>query len=264
MRNRVISVILHFRYRVLEYLRLRIARYNNRKKNTKAGCEPLISITIPTYDRGQLLLDRTLPSIFAQTYKNFEIIIVGDFAVSDTVKILSGISDSRVRFVNLSKRTKYPDDPKLRWFISGVDPSNHGIDLANGEWICYFDDDDIMDPNYLRSLLNFAENGDFEFVAGLYEEDRNGVKSIQGWKSDKYPEFGGHSTWMYRSYLKFFKYNIHSWRKKYNRPQDIDFQIRMKQAGVRMQLFEQVVSYIRPRPGNTTIGLDARLEECEK
>jgi hypothetical protein len=69
---------------------------------------------------------------------------------------------------------------------------------------------------------------------------------------------------MYRSYLKFFKYNIHSWRKKYNRPQDIDFQIRMKQAGVRMQLFEQVVSYIRPRPGNTTIGLDARLEECEK
>ena len=162
---------------------------------------------------------------------------------------------------NLSKRTKYPKDPKLRWFVSGVDPSNYGIELAKGKWVCYFDDDDIMTPDYIESLLSFAESGDYEFVAGLYEEDRNGIISIQGEKSEQCPEFGGHSTWMYRSYLSFFKYNINSWRKSYNCPQDIDFQLRMNSAGVRMELLKKVVSYIKPRPGNVTIGLDARMED---
>ena len=118
-----------------------------------------------------------------------------------------------------------------------------------------------MAPNYLESLIDFARNGNYEFVAGLYEEERNGVNSVQGQKSSQYPEFGGHSTWLYRSYLSFFKYNINSWRKSYNCPQDIDMQLRMKDAGVRMELLEKVVSYIKPRPGNTTIGLDARMED---
>jgi len=261
MLNRFISAIVYIKYRVFEFLFLRVARIKNSKKYLEMKKKPLISITIPTYDRGSLLIDRTLPSIYAQTYENFEVIIVGDCATNDTVSILSDISDPRVSFVNLPKRTKYPEDPRLRWFISGVDPSNHAINMAKGDWICYFDDDDIMSPNYLKSLLYFAETEDLEFVAGLYEEERNGVKSIQGQKSDNHIEFGGHSTWMYRSYLNFFKYNIHSWRKKHNRPQDIDFQIRMHKAGVRMDLLNQVVSYIKPRPGNKTIGLDARLAE---
>lgn len=220
---------------------------------------PLISITIPTYDRGQLLVDRTLPSILAQTYQNFEIIIVGDCCIDETPNILSRVKDPRVKFINLSKRTKYPADPTLRWFISGVGPCNHALDLARGKWICYFDDDDIMAPDYLENLLRCAQQGNYEFVAGLYEEERDGVRSVRGHQTDKEPEFGGHSTWIYRSYLRFFKYNINSWRKSYNCPQDIDLQLRMMSAGVRMKGLNKVVSYIRPRPGLQTIGLAARL-----
>lgn len=259
--NKLISFFVSLKYSLSEPFLLVLARKLYGQNYNKKNQSPLISIAIPTYDRGQLLVDRTLPSIFSQTYQNFEVIIVGDCCVKDTDKILSRLQDPRVKFVNLLKRTKYPKELKLRWFISGVAPSNRGIELAQGKWICYFDDDDIMAPNYLESLLAFAEKGDYEFVAGLYEEERNGVKSVQGQKSSQYPEFGGHSTWMYRSYLKFFKYNINSWRKEYNCPQDIDLQLRMKDAGVRMELLEKVVSYIKPRPGNTTIGLDARMEE---
>ena len=259
--NKIISTVNAVQYSIIEPLLLKRARKRYEWEYTQKDQSPLISITIPTYDRGKLLIERTLPSIFAQTYSNFEIIIVGDCCVESTKSILSTLDDSRVKFINLKKRTKYPSDPKLRWFISGVAPSNYGIDLAQGEWICYFDDDDIMAPDYLESLIDFAKNGNYEFVAGLYEEERNGVKSVQGQKSNQYPEFGGHSTWLYRSYLSFFKYNINSWRKSYNCPQDIDMQLRMKDAGVRMELLEKVVSYIKPRPGNMTIGLDARLEE---
>jgi len=64
--------------------------------------------------------------------------------------------------------------------------------------------------------------------------------------------------------LKYFKYNINSWRKSYNCPQDIDMQLRMEKVGVRMKCLNKVVSYIRPRPGLNTICLAARLVSEEK
>ena len=251
------------KYSLLEPTKLKIARKRFEHLYELPDESPLVSITIPTYNRGQLLVDRTLPSILAQTYQNVEVIIVGDCCVDDTPNILANVRDPRVRFINLPKRTKYPNDPTLRWFVSGVDPSNYGIDVAKGKWICYFDDDDIMAPHYIEHLLRFAQKGNYEFVAGLYEEERDGVKNIRGHRTDKNLEFGGHSTWMYRSYLRFFKYNINSWRKSYNCPQDIDLLLRMIRAGVRIEVLNEVVSYIRPRPGCAKIGLAARLDGNE-
>jgi glycosyltransferase involved in cell wall biosynthesis len=262
LKDKVITFANSVRFLLTESIYLKISRALNEHLFVSTEDEtPLISITIPTYDRGKLLVDRTLPSIFAQTYQNFEIIIVGDCCVDETSEILSLITDPRVKFINLPKRTKYPEDPKLRWFISGVAPSNYALKIAKGKWISYFDDDDIMLPNYLEDLLQFAREGNFEFVAGLYEEERDGILNIVGHRSKEYPEFGGHSTWMYRSYLRFFRYNINSWRKSYNKPQDIDLMLRMLKAGVRMGGLNKVVSCIRPRPGETKIGLAARLNE---
>lgn len=259
LQDRLISSFNSARYGITEPVLLRLARLRHQASYTNRNERPLISITIPTYDRGKLLVERTLPSIFRQTYENFEVIVAGDCCVDDTPEILASVKDPRFRFINLPKRTKYPDDTTLRWFVSGVAPSNYGIDVARGKWITYFDDDDIMAPDFLESLLEFAQSGDHEFVAGLCEAEREGVLSVQGRQQESKPEFGCHCTWMYRSYLRFFKYNINSWRKSYNCPQDIDFQLRMKHAGVRMKSLDKVVSYIRPRPGLNTIGLDARL-----
>lgn len=263
IKNRLISVLNNLWFGISEPVLLRIARLKFSKSYKIHDAKPLITITIPTFDRGRLIIDRTLPSILNQTYSNFEVLIIGDCAVGETPEILAKIEDPRVIFINLTKRTKYPDDPMLRWFISGVGPSNYAIDIAKGKWICYFDDDDIMSPTYLEDLLCFAQNGNYEFVAGLYEEERDGILNIVGNKSKDHVEFGGHSTWMYRSYLRFFKYNINSWRKSYNKPQDIDMLLRMHKAGVRMELLNKVVSYVRPRPGAKRIGLQARLDGNE-
>lgn len=261
--DKFISFLNFAKYSLTEPFLLKINRFLYSKNYEVKNDNPLISITIPTFDRGQLLIDRTLPSILSQSYVNFEVLIIGDCCIDNTPEILSGITDPRVKFFNLKKRTKYPNDPKSRWFISGVKPSNYALKISKGKWICYFDDDDIMSPHYLERLLRFAQIGNFEFVAGLYEEDRDGNLNIKGYKEPGKIEFGGHSTWMYRSYLKFFKYNINSWRKSYNRPQDIDLFLRMHNAGVVMENFKEVVSYIRPRPGQKKIGLDARLEKNE-
>ena len=204
LQDRLISGFNSLRYGTIEPVLLRLARSRHEASYADSAERPLISITIPTYDRGQLLVDRTLPSIFNQTYENFEVIVVGDCCIDDTPDILSKVEDPRFRFINLPLRTKYPADPTLRWFVSGVAPSNYALDIARGKWITYFDDDDIMAPHFLESLLEFAQAGNHEFVAGLYEEERDGVRSVRGQQEQSQPEFGGHSTWLYRSYLRFF------------------------------------------------------------
>src|SRR5690242_4802472 len=48
--------------------------------------DPLVSVTIPTYNLGQILVERTIPSVLAQTYKNWELIVYGDVCTDDTVE----------------------------------------------------------------------------------------------------------------------------------------------------------------------------------
>ena len=259
--NVFVHFILQLYINLIEPYRIKFARRKYKKK-----LNPLVSIIIPTYNRGDILISRTLPSILNQTYKNIEIIIVGDNCQDETGTLIKKKFPhiQNLNFINLNKRGNYPIEISNRWFVAGCVPGNEGLNVSKGDWIVWFDDDDIMASDHIESLLNFAINGNFEFVAGLYEEERFGKKEILGYRTDSIPEFGGHSTWMYRSYLKYFKYNINSWRKKWNKPADIDLQLRMMNCGVRMASLEKVVSYIIPRPGLETIGLDAHFLKNEK
>jgi O-antigen biosynthesis protein len=262
IRNCVLATMKAARYAVVEPVQLRLARAAHQAEYSDRKANPLVSVVIPTYDRGQLLVERTLPSILTQTYSHLEIIIVGDCSPAATVALLDRPVDPRVQFINRPTRQDYPRDPRLRWYVSGNDATNYGYSLARGKWLAYFDDDDVMTPDHIEALLRFAQRGDYEFVAGLYEEERNGRREVRGHRIPDGPEFGGHGTWLRRSYLKMFRYNNDSWRKSYNRPQDIDCQLRMRRAGVRMELLEQVVSYVLPRPGQSTVGLEARLADA--
>jgi glycosyltransferase involved in cell wall biosynthesis len=263
IQDKLISGFNSIRYSITEPVLLRVARVCYARYYSNPAGEPLVSVMIPTYNRGQLLVERTLPSIFAQTYQNLEVVIVGDCCTDNTSELLAQIKDPRVRFFNLPQRGKYPEDVSCHWFVAGTKPTNKALRLIRGKWIAWLDDDDVFTPDHIETLLRFAQKGKYEFVAGLYEEERNGQRIVVGYRSDEYPEYGGHSTWMYRSYLRFFRYNINSWRKSWNRPADIDLQLRMHAAGVMMGASENVVTYVLPRPGLSTVGLAAHEMECE-
>ena len=94
------------------------------------GEEPLISVTIATYNRGRLLVERTLPSVLCQTYQNFEIVVVGDHCADDTSRLIAEIKDPRIRFHNLPERPWYPDDKKERWRIAGVEAITPAHDIS--------------------------------------------------------------------------------------------------------------------------------------
>jgi len=279
--DRIICGLNSCRYALREPILLKIARSRFERLYSNPLENPFITVYIPTYNRGEILTRRAVPSVLVQTYKNFELVIVGDCCTDNTESLLSKIGDSRIRFYNLPKRERrYPPRVENHWFAGPVVPANKALELVQGKWIARIDDDDMWTEDHLESLLRFAQRDNYEFVSGQYISQRYGKKSmIDGVKVDgsyynphikddstnKSPKIGGTSTWLYRSYLRFFKYNINCWRKKWNRVNDTDITVRIYKAGVRMGFLENVIGYVFPRPGEKTLGLDAyKIQEKQK
>lgn len=262
--DKLISNYNEFYYNLTEPVLLRLARVRLEAIYKQPDSEPLISVYTPTYNRGSLLTERALPSVLAQTYKNFEYIIVGDCCTDNTEELLSKINDKRVEFYNLPEKSQgYPLTAEGRWLAGPVGAANQALKMVRGKWLARIDDDDIFTKDHLEILLRFAQENDYEFVSAAYVEERYGQRRIENAEHD-HPRIGGTQTWLYRSYLKFFKYNINCWRKSWNKVNDIDLQVRMHRAGVRMGFLDKVTAYVLPRPGEETIGLDAYKKAEEK
>jgi len=266
------------RYSLLEPLQLYFSRLKYQKLYTKKEDSPLISVYIPTYNRAEILIKRSVPSVLAQTYKNFELIIIGDHCTDNTVEMVNKIKDPRIRFNNLPTRGyRYPPTVENHWFAGPVVAANNALRMIRGKWIARIDDDDIWTPDHLEKLLRFAQAGNYEFVSAQIKEERYGKrkiidgceaqgsyynKKVKPVKGDN-PKIGGTQTWLYRSYLKFFKYNINCWRKDINRVNDLDISMRIFKAGVRMGFLSEPVTLCIPRPGEETVGLDAYKDKKE-
>ena len=277
-KNDVICSFKSVYYNVFEPFKLK----KERKKHEleyKDDSNPLITVFTPTYNRGKILIERALPTVLSQTYKNIEYLIIADCCTDNTAELVANYDDERIRFYSITERGyRYPQTAENNWLAGPVIASNKALELATGKWITRLDDDDTWTPDHLEVLVNFVYEGDYEFVSGLYETIRYNEKSIvdgeyaQGpyyTKKNKTPKgdnpkIGGVQTWLYRSYLKFMKFNIDCWRKKWNRVNDIDISYRMFKAGVRMGFIDKVLAFTSPRPGEETIGLTAYLEAEKK
>jgi len=91
---------------------------------------PRVSVVIPTYNRPEFL-DRAMQSVLAQTYGNFELLVVhnGPFLELRNVVMRHELRDSRVKYHYLEK-------------ANPVTARNYGIENSKGEYIAFLDDDD--------------------------------------------------------------------------------------------------------------------------
>lgn len=101
---------------------------------------PLVSIIIPTYNRANLI-GETLNSILAQSYNNWECIVVDDGSIDNTAEILSS-------YVKKDSRIKYCHRPSHH-LSGGNGARNYGLKKAIGAYLIFFDSDDIMTPDHL-------------------------------------------------------------------------------------------------------------------
>jgi glycosyltransferase involved in cell wall biosynthesis len=102
--------------------------------------DPTFSIVITTYNRARIVC-RCIDACFAQTFSDFEIVVVDDGSADDTQAVLA----------------KRYDDPRLRVVAHksnrGINPSRHtGATNAKGEWVIVVDSDDELMPNALERL----------------------------------------------------------------------------------------------------------------
>jgi len=116
-------------------------------------CEPLVSVCIATMNRAELLIERALSSLAAQTYHNLQIIVVGDHCTDDTAERIAGLRDPRITYVNLPKRGPYPPSGWDRWLVGGTWPGNRALALVEGDFVTELDEDDTYDPRRIEILL---------------------------------------------------------------------------------------------------------------
>jgi glycosyltransferase involved in cell wall biosynthesis len=106
------------------------------------GVTPLVSVVIPTYNRSDLLVE-TLQSVFAQTFRDFEVIVVDDGSTDDTLERLS-LFRERVRVISQPN--------------GGVGVArNRGIAEASGRYVALLDHDDLWMPEKLARQVRFLE-----------------------------------------------------------------------------------------------------------
>ena len=131
--------------------------------------DPLVSVIIPTHGRGELLSERALPALLAQTHARIEVLVIGDSAGSDTAAALSQFEDPRVEYVELTQRYEYPDRHR-HWLAATTLARNEGYRRARGRWLFDADDDDRVPEDAIECLLAHAREERLEAVQGTIRE----------------------------------------------------------------------------------------------
>lgn len=125
-----------------------------------------ISIIIPLYNKG-FIVDKTLESVFAQTFTDFEIVIINDGSTDNSIDVVSQFSDDRIKLFQQENK-------------GAAAARNLGIEKAAGDLIAFIDADDYWFPNHLEEIhklyLDFPNCG---IYASRYYMKLNLQKTIK-------------------------------------------------------------------------------------
>lgn len=117
----------------------------------------MVSIITPTYNCGEYIKG-TIDSVIAQTYGNWEMIIVDDCSTDNTKEIVSRYSDTRIKYYCLERNS------------GAAAARNKALSLAKGQWIAFLDSDDLWLPTKLERQLDFMMRNEISFSYHRYSE----------------------------------------------------------------------------------------------
>lgn len=125
---------------------------------------PRVSIITATYNRSDVLRC-AIASALAQTFADFEHIVIGDACTDDTADVVSGFSDPRLRFIN-----------RLENCGEQSAPNNDGFAVSSGDIIAYLNHDDLWFPDHLERLVRSLDETGADLIYSLpFEIDRTGA-----------------------------------------------------------------------------------------
>ena len=106
---------------------------------------PFFSVVIPTYNCAEFL-QRSLESVFSQTYQDFEVIVIDNSSTDNTENVLDSVDDKRLTVIKVNN--------------NGIiaHSRNKGIENAKGKWVAFLDSDDIWKPEKLEKISDAIVN----------------------------------------------------------------------------------------------------------
>lgn len=132
----------------------------------------LVSIIMPSYNTAKFIPE-TIRSVLAQTYQNWELIIVDDCSPDNTDEAVGAfLSDERIHYFKNEKN-------------SGAAVSrNKALREAKGRWIAFLDSDDLWEPEKLEKQIAFMKKNDYHFSYTNYveidEQSRPNGREVSG------------------------------------------------------------------------------------
>lgn len=127
--------------------------------------ENLVSIIMPAYNCAEWI-GKSISSIIAQTYENWELIIVDDCSTDNTLDVVEEYSKSDKR-IKLHKLTQNSGAAIAR---------NTAVDMANGVYLAFLDSDDLWKPDKLQKQIRFMSDNNYDFTCTDYGKiDENDV-----------------------------------------------------------------------------------------
>lgn len=211
---------------------------------------PRVSVVIPTYNCDRFLPE-AIDSVLRQTLTQLEIIVIDDGSTDQTAAILQAYQNrhgDRVRTVSRSNQ--------------GVSASrNHGIRLAQGEWIAFLDADDVFFPSKLEAQLHIAaQNPQLGMIhSGWQRVDQTGqvLKLVEPWHQVPRLDLEG---WLrYKPVLPSAMLFRRDWLLKaggfdsrFSMSEDTELILRLARSGCGADWLRQVTVSYRQHDGNAT------------
>ena len=206
-----------------------------RKKN------PLVSICITTADRADILADRALASIAEQTYKNLEVIIVGDCCEDNTDAVVAGFRDRRIKFFNLKKRGPYPRPSLDRWMVAGTNAVNFALERVRGDFVTHLDEDDTFEPHRIEILVREIQRSVADVVFHpFYWQDEDHSWKVLG---SGVPELGQTTTGsiLYHKWFARVPWDLYAFRLR--EPGDWNRLRKFKALGANFYYVDQILAH---------------------
>ncbi len=117
----------------------------------------LVSIITPSYNTA-LFLRETIECVLAQTYTNWEMLIVDDCSTDETDDVVSSFADERIRYFKNDRNR------------GAAYSRNFALREARGRWIAFLDSDDLWLPDKLERQIRFMEENGYAFSYTNYVE----------------------------------------------------------------------------------------------
>jgi glycosyltransferase involved in cell wall biosynthesis len=187
---------------------------------------PAVSVIIATFNWSSVLR-LAMRSVLAQTFEDFELLVIGDACTDDTEQVVASFGDPRIRWHNRAEN-----------FGSQSGPNNTGLEMARGKYVAYLGHDDLWYPTHLANLTRALEESGADLANSLSVLVGTSEKPRYILRGGLAPT-GDHQRWLSppsaTMHLRSVAADLGGWRdyRTIDQAPDADFFIRAWMAGKR-------------------------------